>query len=158
MKRSNSIKLVLIGASLISLTACDQTNKHAETIFRSEEECRVLSHADSSVCAEAMKTAKEEHAKTAPHYISMIECEEKFGVGNCVNQPEKSQTSHHSVFMPMMMGFMMGNMMNARSAQPIYRDKSSNLFSKGAQFARSDHQSSRSGGFGGAARFRSASS
>lgn len=158
MKRSNSIKLVLMGAGLISLTACDQTSSRAEPIFHSEEECRTLSHADSSVCAEAMKTAKAEHAKTAPHFVSLIECEEKFGVGNCVTQPEKSQNAHHSVFMPMMMGFMIGNMMNARSAQPVYQDRSANYFSKGVQFKRSDQQSSTSGGFGRAGRFRSASS
>ena len=145
MKRSYTIRLMLLGTGLISMTACEQNSQSAQPIFKSEQECQ--KQADPKVCIEAFNKAKEEHIKTAPRFMSLKECEEKFGVGKCAEQPENERRAHGGgIFMPMMMGFMMGNMMSGLSAQPVYMDKSNNMFSKGQPIK---------GGFGSAAGSRS---
>lgn len=88
MKRSSSIKLVLIGSSLVFLSACDQK----------PEESKTNAHA-----AHPVKT-----------FTSIEECEKAYGAGKCGSKPSEGGGS---LFMPMMAGYMLGSMMN-RPAVP----------------------------------------
>ena len=55
----------------------------------------------------------------APRFGRKQQCEQEFGAGNCESRQE---AGGGSFFMPMMMGYMMGNMMGGnRFSQPVYR-------------------------------------
>ncbi len=148
MKRSYAIQLMLLGTGLISMTACNETSQNAQPIYSSVQECEQHTN-DATQCSESFKQALTEHGKTAPTYMSMLECEEKFGVGNCVEHPNNSGSHHSGLFMPMMTGYMLGNLMRNTNPQPVYRDRYNNIMSKGNTVR---------GGFGNAATGRFASS
>lgn len=94
MKRSKYIQLVLIGSSLVFLSACDQKQEES-------------------------KENKTDTALNAPHpqvYMSKEECEKIHGEGKCNAKPNES--GNGSIFMPLMAGYMMGSMLNKPAVPP----------------------------------------
>ena len=75
--------------------------------------CLANGDVDRSQCEADFKAAKEQHAKVAPKYTSQADCEADFGAEQCESAPYQTQ-SGGSVFMPLMMGYMMGSMMSGR--------------------------------------------
>ena len=123
MKRSRSLKLALMGASALTLAACD--NQQDAAIFESVEQCVRHDGFGMEDCQANMKKAEAEHIRVAPKYTSAADCEADFGADQCETAPQRTQ-SGGSVFMPLMMGYMMGNMLSGRSrvaSQPLYRSK-----------------------------------
>ncbi|MBI3710958.1 MAG: DUF1190 domain-containing protein [Proteobacteria bacterium] len=99
MKRSRSIRLVLLGsAGFIGLAGCDQNDPVASSdFFRDEKEC--AAKYDSEACRQALADARAQHLKTAPAFANREECEAQFGVDNCVgatSQAEQSRASSSS--------------------------------------------------------------
>ncbi|MGF1641626.1 MAG: DUF1190 domain-containing protein [Rhodospirillales bacterium] len=122
MKRSRSIALVMMGASSIVLTACDEPQVDAY-LFRDVEQCVDQPGASRAACEEAYGVASGQHASVAPKYASKADCEADFGAGQCETAPYQTD-SGGSVFMPLMMGYMMGSMLGRGSGaapQPLYR-------------------------------------
>ena len=123
MKRSRSLKLALMSASVLTLTACDNTEDVA--IFETLEQCVNQNGFTMDACEANMRTAQEEHVRVAPKYTSIADCEADFGAERCETAPQQT-TSGGSVFMPLMMGYMMGSMLAGPSrvaTQPLYRSK-----------------------------------
>lgn len=89
MKRSSSIKLVLIGSSLVFLSACDQKPD------------------ESKANTKALAAVKAPHSET---FTSKEECEKVYGEGKCGSKPHESERG--SVFMPLVAGYMLGSMLN----------------------------------------------
>ncbi|MFT6582375.1 MAG: hypothetical protein ACJAU6_002819 [Alphaproteobacteria bacterium] len=123
MKRTKNLKLVLMSASALTLAACE--NQEDVAIFESVEQC--VSHDGFGMedCTANMEQAKAEHIRAAPKYTAAADCEADFGAGQCETAPQQT-SSGGSVFMPLMMGYMMGNMLSGRSratSQPLYRSK-----------------------------------
>jgi len=118
MKKSRSVKLVLLGGAAITLAACgDDAPPNDAKFFSSVEECSVVY--DAAACAEAAAETQKISDQEAPLYARKEECEAEFGVGNCET---RQTTSGGSIFMPMLMGYMMGNMLSGnRFNQPVYR-------------------------------------
>jgi uncharacterized protein YgiB involved in biofilm formation len=58
----------------------------------------------------AFAEAEQLHPQVAPRYANKQECEVDFGSGQCETAPQSNQQG--SFFMPMMMGFMAGQMLN----------------------------------------------
>ncbi|MDV7338145.1 DUF1190 domain-containing protein [Terasakiella sp. A23] len=126
MKRSKSLKLALMGATLFSMTACDNPDEVA-AIFEDVDECAKYEGQDLDQCRQGWEKAAEEHIRTAPKYTSIEDCQEDFGPEQCEQAPQQT-SSGGSVFMPLMMGYMMGSMLSngTRSnvaTQPLYRSK-----------------------------------
>ncbi len=123
MKRSRSLKLALMGASALSLAACD--NPENVAIFESVEQCQNEAGFDRETCEANFKQAEAEHVRVAPKYTSAADCEADFGAAQCEIAPQTTQNGG-SVFMPLMMGYMMGSMMSNSSrvaTQPLYRSR-----------------------------------
>lgn len=123
MKRSRSLKLALMSASVLTLAACDTQEEVG--IFKSVDQCINEAGFDQAYCEAQMNTAQEEHVRVAPKYASAEDCEADFGAEQCQVAPQRTE-SGGSVFMPLMMGYMMGSMLanNSRvSTQPLYRSK-----------------------------------
>lgn len=143
MKKSRSIRLVLLGSASIALAACGDDGPPKDAKFFSNlQECSAIY--DMTQCLDAQKKAEQSYVADAPKFTRKEQCEAEFGLGNCENTQIASNsggggnsgggnTSGNSAnsgggmgsfFMPMMMGYMMGNMMGGRQSsfnQPVYR-------------------------------------
>jgi uncharacterized protein YgiB involved in biofilm formation len=112
----------MMGAGGIALTACDEPQVDAN-VFRDVEQCIDQPGASRDACEEAYTAAAAQHAAVAPKYVDKADCEADFGAGQCETAPYRTQDGG-SVFMPLMMGYMMGSMLGGRGgfgAQPLYR-------------------------------------
>ena len=127
MKSWSATPVVLMASvSLIALTACEEPKVDAE-IFESLAQCKESPNANSDHCEASYKEARNQHAAVAPKYSSEADCQADFGTGKCEVAPYKT-TNGGSVFMPLMMGYMMGSMLGGRSSmisQPLYRSAQS---------------------------------
>ena len=126
MKRSKSLKLALMGATVLTMTACDNPDEVA-AIFENVDECAKYEGQDLDQCRQGWEKAAQEHIRTAPKYTSVEDCQADFGAEQCEEAPVQT-TSGGSVFMPMMMGYMMGSMLSGGgrsnvATQPLYRSK-----------------------------------
>ncbi len=118
MKKSHSIRLVLLGSASVALVACDDGGALPESaqFYPTVNECAADHGAQP--CEDAKAVADRTQAAEAPRFSQKQQCEQEFGAGNC----ESRQTAGGSFFMPMMMGYMIGNMMGGnRFSQPVYR-------------------------------------
>lgn len=137
MKRSASLRLVLMGGAALSLSACGEEPVEVG-VFETVEQCTVMGYGQSA-CETAIAAAMREHVQSAPRYATKADCEAEFGrcesgpVASAGNTPPtqtpgpdqmaQSGGGFGSFFMPMMAGYMMGQMMGGRgaTAQPLYR-------------------------------------
>jgi len=112
-----------MSATALTLVACDNSEQVA--IFENVQQCERQDGFDAKSCEDNMKLAQEEHVKVAPKYTSAADCEADFGAAQCEAAPQQT-SSGGSIFMPLMMGYMMGNMLSGRSnvaTQPLYRSR-----------------------------------
>lgn len=123
MKRSKTIALATMGVSALALTACSEAQTEA-LVYTTVEECLAAGDLTKSQCEAAYRTAESQHAEVAPKYANKADCETDFGAGACETAPYRT-TNNSSVWMPLMMGYMMGRMMSpgAVHTQPLYRAK-----------------------------------
>lgn len=123
MTHRNSISLAaLLAASALVITGCEEP-KVDTAIFESVEQCVNEPGMFREDCERRYAEAKNQHAAVAPKYTSAEDCQADFGAGKCEQAPYRTQNGG-SVFMPLMMGYMMGSMMGGRGfagAQPLYR-------------------------------------
>lgn len=110
-KRSKKATLVLmVPAATLALSGCGQQETPADVVvFSNAEECAAFYNPPAQ-CQAAFSEAQTLHPKVAPHYVDKAECEADFGTGQCEQSPAQHQSG--SFFMPMMMGFLAGQMMN----------------------------------------------
>jgi len=157
-----SLSAVMLGGSLaacepkpVDPPASEQTMK----VYASADEC-ASSGGDWNTCNSSAAAAAAEHVRTAPQFASQADCNRETG-GECA-QHVTSGGSH--IFLPLMAGFMMGQMMNrGYVAHPIYGGRDGGYYSgqtrvaDGPDFRRPDQDRSGggSGGGGGGANARS---
>jgi uncharacterized protein YgiB involved in biofilm formation len=121
LKRSATIRLVLMGAAALSLTACE--DEVPAGVFETAEQCITSGQYDRTRCEAAFAEAQQEHQRVAPRFASRAECEEEFGAQKCQPAPETAQSGGSGFFMPLMAGYMLGNLMRGPGyfSQPLYR-------------------------------------
>jgi uncharacterized protein YgiB involved in biofilm formation len=118
MRRSAAITMLLLGAA-----ACKPDNPDVkEGIYATADECRAQNPdaaAADGECDKGFQFAREEHEKTAPRYPSKEDCEAQHGTCQAGLQAAQSAQggSSSSWFMPLMMGYMMGQ---RTQAAPVY--------------------------------------
>lgn len=117
MKRTRINRLLLMGAVPVVLTACE--GEQPAKLFATAEECVADGSLTAQQCAAEFARATAEHERVAPRYTSLADCITDFGANQCV-----AHSSGNS-FVPLMMGYMIGNAMsgNSRYSQPVYRDR-----------------------------------
>lgn len=191
MKRSRTIRLALLGsASALALVACDEPKDPLAdaNFFRDPVEC--ARNLDPAACERGFADARAEHLRSAPAFASREACEQAYGAANCAWQetnvsPDQVQEPRPGVapsggggwFMPMMMGYMLGNALGNRgammpgqaasppggaaAASPVYRNARNEVFAGrtplGTSRVAAASTTSR-GGFGSTARSFSSSS
>lgn len=122
-KRSKTARLIMmVPAAGLVLAGCGEKPVEVQ-VFNTPDECAAFYNPPAE-CKAAFAEAEALHPKVAPRYASKQECETDFGTGQCETAPvlaanntvptEQTQQSQQSsgFFMPMMMGFMAGQMLN----------------------------------------------
>lgn len=114
-KRSSHVHLVLAGAAALGLAACEDDRVDVST-FADQDACIQAAQSAGAEfspesCEQAYEKALSEHQRTAPRYNEAALCEEQHG-GSC---QVVDNGSGGSIFMPLMAGWMIGNMMNSSS-------------------------------------------
>jgi uncharacterized protein YgiB involved in biofilm formation len=109
MKRSAQITLVLLtSAAAASLGGCDAqpaVQPDNGGTFTSLAEC--VAKYDQKTCEAAQKLAQNEHLQNAPHFSRREECIQQYGPDMC--QPASAYGGQNNIFVPMMIGYMMGS-------------------------------------------------
>jgi uncharacterized protein YgiB involved in biofilm formation len=128
MKKSKTIRLALLGGTSLALAGCDDGPPSDAKFFSSLNEC--TAHYSEAQCQTMIKQAEAQHVAEAPKFNRKEECEAQFGSGNCETRQAPTEAGGFgSFFMPMMMGYMLGNMMGGRGwGSPVYRDRSNTAF------------------------------
>lgn len=114
MKKSKSIRLVLLGSAGLSLAACDQGPPPSSQFFPNAEACAAVY--DEATCREGLAQSRAAFAEDAPRFADKEACEAEFGEGNC-EAGDEARSGGGGFFVPMLMGYMIGRSF----AQPVYR-------------------------------------
>lgn len=112
MKRTSTMKVLTIGlltVSAFALSACQEDDQ--ATSFKNVDQCisaamNVDAGFTADDCRKGFEAAVAENKVSAPRYDAMALCEEEHGAGAC--QVEQ-RSDGSSVFLPLMMGYMMGS-------------------------------------------------
>lgn len=115
MKRSTNMKALTIGlltVSAFALAACQQDEATAFS-FTNVEQCISASRSvdagfTEKECRDGFMAAQQSYAQTAPKYADVSVCEAEHGEDACTTA---QGSDGGSVFVPLMMGYMMGSMM-----------------------------------------------
>lgn len=127
MKKSKTIRLVLLGGTSLALAGCDDQPPTDAKFFATLQEC--TAHYSEDQCRTMVKKAEEQHVAEAPKFNRKEECEAQFGAGHCESREAHTESGIGGFFMPMMMGYMMGNMMSGRGwGSPVYSDRNNTAF------------------------------
>jgi len=108
-----------MGTGLLLAAGCDEA-KVDTALFESIQQCTSLGFAQQE-CEANYRKAEQMHVDVAPKYSSRTDCETDFGAEKCEPAPQRTSTGG-SVFMPLMAGYMMGNLLSGGArTQPLYR-------------------------------------
>lgn len=148
-KRSKKAALILmVPTTTLLMAGCGSEEPVETAVYQNADECAAYYNPPAECQAEFAK-AQQLHAQVAPKYQSQAECETDFGVGQCEAPaatlaqnttaaatdpaaPAQQQQASSGFFMPMMMGFLAGQMLNRGGqsmpkqpvpTQPLYKSR-----------------------------------
>jgi uncharacterized protein YgiB involved in biofilm formation len=128
MKRSEAIRLVLMGAGLTAVVALSYCNDASDAVaagaFENVDQCAASGKYTRDACQQAAADAAKEHLQSAPRFAKREDCEAEFGANACATLPGAAAqpgVSASSVFVPVMAGFLLANAVGSYRAQPLYR-------------------------------------
>lgn len=127
--RSKKVAVSILGATAFTLAGCAEEQIDAQA-FPDLPSCVEAAESDGLFSAEecrlAVAEAQQLHVEAAPRYDSLTVCEEQHGEGACGSEDAVAQGGSGGIFMPLLAGYLMGNMMSrgmggTAAAQPMYR-------------------------------------
>ena len=127
-KRSKRVAIAIVGAAAFTLAGCREEQVDASA-FPDLQSC--LDQAPqgglftAEDCEASFAQAEQLHVEAAPRYDSIQVCEEQHGEGACGSEAAQTQGGSGSIFMPLLAGYLMGNMLGGRggmaASQPLYK-------------------------------------
>lgn len=128
-KRSAHVALAILGAAAFTLAGCTEEEVDAQAFpdLKSCQEAANLGGGFSAAdCTTAFAEAAALHVEAAPRYDSLAVCEEQHGAGACGSEQAVQSGGSGSIFMPLMMGYLIGSMLGGggrgvAAAQPLYK-------------------------------------
>jgi uncharacterized protein YgiB involved in biofilm formation len=126
MKRSQAIRLGLMGAGLtavVALAFCDEDSVSAAA-YESVDQCAAGGRFTRAACERAFDDASAEHLRASPRYARREDCEAEFGADGCstMTPPGAAAAGAATLFVPAMAGFLLANAASSGlGAQPLYR-------------------------------------
>ena len=126
--RSRSVALCILGAGAFALAGCEEEKVDAQaypdlqSCTQAADQGGLLSAGE---CETAFAEAEALHEESAPRYDSLAVCEAQHGEGACGSEQQVADGGSGSIFMPLLAGYLIGNMLGGRggmaSAQPLYK-------------------------------------
>ncbi len=122
MKRKNTFRFALLGATALTLVACGEANEDV-LAYNSVEACVKAGQQDEAICESEFAKAQKLHSEVAPRYNSGNDCYSDFGYDRCYRH---RRSSGGSIWLPFMMGYMLAPRGGSAfiSTQPLYRPTS----------------------------------
>ncbi|MBP6083784.1 MULTISPECIES: DUF1190 family protein [Providencia] len=138
--RSYRLAPVAVAVSAVfMLSACEESDETV-SLYTNAQDCSQANPSQAEQCTVAYNNALQEAAKTAPKYETQADCIAEFGESMCTQAPAQAglagtsstngeqtaqaQSGGGSMWMPLMMGYMMGRMMGGGAAsQPLFSSK-----------------------------------
>lgn len=138
--RSYRLAPVAVAVSAVfMLSACEESDETV-SLYTNAQDCSQANPSQAEQCTLAYNNALQEAAKTAPKYATQADCIAEFGESMCTQAPAQAgiagtsstsgeqtaqaQSGGGSMWMPLMMGYMMGRMMGGGAAsQPLFSSK-----------------------------------
>jgi len=132
MKRSRAVAVLLLGGISPILAACgEDSGPETATVYPSIEACAAELSADD--CTAAFAAARDEHRAGAPRFASREACEAEVGDGACTPADSAQANGGQdggsvsnglgNIFVPALVGFMVGRSLTGSYAQPVYFDR-----------------------------------
>ena len=124
-KRSKRVAIAIVGAAAFALAGCRHEQVDAAA-FPDLQSCTAKGGAFSAQdCETSFAEAETLHVEAVPRYDSLQVCEEQHGQGACGSEAEATQNGSSSIFMPLLAGYLIGNMLGGRqgmsAGQPLYK-------------------------------------
>ncbi len=127
-KRSKRVAIAILGATAFTLAGCREEQVDASA-FPDLQSCLDESTRGGMFSAQDCRTSFEQaealHVEAAPRYDSLSVCEDQHGEGACGSEEAMTQGGSGGIFMPLLAGYLMGNMLGGRAgmsaAQPLYK-------------------------------------
>lgn len=106
-------------SSTLGLSGCSNNDTTVADIYLDAEHCIENNPEQEDACRASYTDAVTESERTAPKYATQQDCEAEFGSENC-QSVERAEGG--SFFMPLMAGYMLGQLMNGqrRAVSPLY--------------------------------------
>lgn len=101
MKRSRTLRLVLIGSTPLMLAGCEPSRPGY--LYRDPASCILAGVFDRPTCQHEFELAQAAHLQSAPRYRWRGDCEADFGLGRCESAPYRT-----GLYMPQMAGYLLG--------------------------------------------------
>jgi uncharacterized protein YgiB involved in biofilm formation len=128
IKRSRTVAITILGAAAFTLAGC-QEEKVDAAAFPNLQACTDTAQNGGLFtvqdCDTAFAEAEALHVEAAPRYDSLAVCEEQHGKDACGTEDTAVQGGSHGIFMPLMAGYLIGNMLGGRNgaaaSQPLYK-------------------------------------
>ncbi|MCA1776167.1 MAG: DUF1190 domain-containing protein [Paracoccaceae bacterium] len=128
IKRSRRVAITIVGATAFTLAGCREEPVDAAA-YPDLQSC-VNDASDGGIftaqdCETAFSEAETLHVESAPRYATLDVCEEQHGEDACGTEATATQGGSGGIFMPLMAGYLIGNMLGGRAgmsaAQPLYK-------------------------------------
>ncbi|WP_298818947.1 DUF1190 domain-containing protein [uncultured Roseibium sp.] len=84
MKRSKSIKLVVMATTSVTLASCSDEPDLEGRVYKTEEECVTDSFVPDEVCTQVISAGKQIHQTSGPRYNTVNLCDEQHGNNSCL--------------------------------------------------------------------------
>lgn len=124
--RKSFLGIAVAAVVTFTISGCEQADETVK-LYMNSEQCAKESGNTLEQCQTAEKEAQKVAAETAPKFGTYAECYEEFGNMCQHNSAAAASTGGESPWMPLMMGYMLGNMMgssNSYHAAPMYQSRS----------------------------------
>ena len=121
MKLADKFKLALLGAGVLGITFYvfgEEAEEEALT-YSSVEACVKAGVADEATCEAEFTKAQNLHKQVAPRYATSRNCYSDYGYNRCY----QNRMSGGSVWLPLMMGYMLAPRGGSVFTQPLYRPR-----------------------------------
>lgn len=115
MKRTKMLTLAIMGSLALAGCSPAEPPKAEPTTYKDVSEC-VKDGKEVAVCEKSFAEAKALTEQNAPKFGSLAECQAQFGPNGCTG----GSNTQGSFFMPLLMGYMIGNMMSNSSGRSYY--------------------------------------
>lgn len=130
INESKTLSKGIMAAFVASVIATGCTPASEVVNVGSVTEC-IENGGDFFGCQEEWDAAEQLHSQVAPQFVDKTACSESFGDECEVKRVQNDDGSFSDVFVPMMAGMMIGNMLSSSSdhsshkvvTQPLYREK-----------------------------------